>query len=85
MEDKEMMITITYGMFDDFINMGYTCNAILGDINYLIGEAELDYFKKDLDLDKGIKELAKKYCRVQYENRLKKLKKELEEKESESE
>lgn len=86
MEEKELMITITYEMFEDFVNMSSMCNAMIGDINYFIGECELDYRGNDLDLpDDCIKELAKKYCRIQYEDRLRRLKKEKEVKERESE
>lgn len=85
MEEKELMITITYEMFEDFINMSSMCNAMIGDINYFIGECGLDYRGNDLDLPDYIRELAKKYCRIQYEDRLRELKKEKESKERESE
>jgi len=85
MEEKELMITITYEMFEDFINMSSMCNAMIGDINYFIGECGLDYRDNDLDLPDYIRELAKKYCRIQYEDRLRELKKEKESKERESE
>ena len=85
MEEKELMITITYEMFEDFVNMSSMCNAMIGDINYFIGECGLDYRGNDLDLPDYIRELAKKYCIIQYEDRLRELKKEKEVKERESE
>ena len=76
-------ITIPMSMFDDLLEKLEIANAIIRDLEFDIENSELDYYKENLIVDN--KYLCKKYCRNLYNNKLNKLKRELTQKESESE
>ncbi len=79
----ETMITIPYDDFKEMLEKMTLYNSFKNDLVYLIREAELDYYKKDLDIGSTVKEFAKKYCSNIYKEKLWSLQKELNQKESE--
>ena len=66
--------TIPYEEYVSLLNCKITLEAIIGDIRYLVDEAELNYNGEDLLLEDDIKMLAKKYIRCDYKKRISDLK-----------
>lgn len=76
-------ITIPMILFEELLKKNELANSIMRDLKFDIEKSNLDYYKENLALDNNY--MYEKYCYNEYQNRLNKLKRELTQKESESE
>ena len=74
----ETMITIPYEDFKEMLEKVSLCDSILMDLEYLIRDSELDYYKKDLELSGSMRTFARKFCPDNYEDKLRIVKREYE-------
>lgn len=82
METLELKtITIPYDDFKKMQKKVSLYESFMLDLEYLISEAQLDYYKKDLEIKDEVNRFAKKYQAVFYAVKLRNLKAEEENKE----
>ena len=66
-------ITIPYEDFKEMMEKTRLYENFIMDLEYLISDSELDYYKKDLEIGSSVKQFAKKYCSEKYSSKLRQL------------
>ena len=63
-------ITIPYEDYKEMLEKNCLYECFMKDLEYLIDDSELDYYKKDLEISSSVKQFAKKYCPEKYSSKL---------------
>ena len=80
--ETENMVTIPLDLFIELLEYKNEYNNIYDEFNFIIDKAELNYSKDDLRFDDStMKKFLKRYNKISYEKKYKKLIKENEENE----
>lgn len=66
-------ITIPYEDFKEMMDYKSRYENFIMDLEYLISDSELDYYKNDLKIGGTVRQFAKKYCATSYSNKLRRL------------